>query len=590
MSAVSSRAVFLSYASQDATAAQRIADAMRAAGIEVWFDRDELVGGDAWDTKIRRQIKECALFVAVISAHTQARREGYFRLEWKLAALRTHTMADGTAFLLPVVSDDTREGDALVPEEFRAVQWTRLPAAAAPAAFCARVRMLLDAAAPQDPPSPAAPPAAPAPSPAKGRRRVPTGAWALAGLILIGAVSALAWLRRSPLTPPPPSGAALAPAAAHEKSLVVLPFENRSPDPANAFFADGVHEDVLANLSKVRELTVVPRLVAMRHRGSTQRPRDLGAELRVASLVTGTVQRVDRKVRVTLQLIDVRTEAAPWTWQRDFELKDADVMAIQTEMATAIASELRVVLSPQEKQVIARQPTQSVEAYDIYLRVRARRNSGGDLSLELFNDCERVLQRAVTLDRGFAEGWAELARCHSDFFHFGFDQTPARVAAANAAIETAQRLAPDAPEVILAQGEIRYRLHRDYAGALAAYERVLQLRPGLPEVHQTVAVVQRRQGKWREAIATSRKVVELGGPAQRGDVWPPLRRGARRDPSGRRARAHRFEPRLARHRWPARRPAGRRVRRMAGESHASRGGFRDDPWAAFYGGGFAWGP
>src|SRR5436189_4626999 len=120
-------AVFLSYASQDMLAARRIRDALDAAGIEVWFDQNELRGGDAWDQKIRRQIRECALFLPVISANTQARREGYFRIEWKLAAQRTHAFADGTPFLLPIVIDGTRDEVALVPEEFRAVQWTRLP-------------------------------------------------------------------------------------------------------------------------------------------------------------------------------------------------------------------------------------------------------------------------------------------------------------------------------------------------------------------------------------------------------------------------------------------------------------------------------
>src|SRR5882757_1211969 len=128
----SNKAVFLSYASQDAEAAKRICDALRAAGVEVWFDQSELRGGDAWDALIRKRIKECALFVPVISAATQARLEGYFRLEWKLAAQRTHTMAEAKPFLLPVVIDATHDGDAHVPEEFRAVQWTRLPAGGTP--------------------------------------------------------------------------------------------------------------------------------------------------------------------------------------------------------------------------------------------------------------------------------------------------------------------------------------------------------------------------------------------------------------------------------------------------------------------------
>jgi class 3 adenylate cyclase len=140
----SGKAVFLSYASQDAAAARRICEALRAANVEVWFDQSELRGGDAWDHKIRRQIKACALFVPIISANTQARREGYFRIEWKLAAQRTHAIADGVPFLLPVVIDATPEPAALVPAEFRDVQWTRLNRADDTAAFAQRVRDLVD--------------------------------------------------------------------------------------------------------------------------------------------------------------------------------------------------------------------------------------------------------------------------------------------------------------------------------------------------------------------------------------------------------------------------------------------------------------
>jgi hypothetical protein len=138
-----SGAVFVSYASQDLEAALRLCVAFRSVGIEVWLDQDELVGGDAWDAKIRAQIRACALFVPLISAATQSRREGYFRIEWKLAAQRSHAFAEGTPFLLPVVIDATRDPEALVPEEFRAVQRTRLPAGDAGPAVCARVKRLL---------------------------------------------------------------------------------------------------------------------------------------------------------------------------------------------------------------------------------------------------------------------------------------------------------------------------------------------------------------------------------------------------------------------------------------------------------------
>src|SRR5579863_4234207 len=138
-----SHGVFLSYASQDAEAAQKICEALRAAGIEVWFDQSELRGGDAWDQSIRKQIKTCALFLPVISHATHDRVEGYFRLEWKLGVDRSHLISADQAFLLPVVIDDTGDGDERVPDRFREVQWTRLPGGITPAAFVERVRRLL---------------------------------------------------------------------------------------------------------------------------------------------------------------------------------------------------------------------------------------------------------------------------------------------------------------------------------------------------------------------------------------------------------------------------------------------------------------
>ena len=137
------KAVFLSYASQDAEAAKCICEALRAAGVEVWFDQSELRGGDQWDANIRKQIRDCALFVPVISANTQARLEGYFRLEWKLAEDRSHLMAKGKPFIVPVTVDGMIERDAHVPDAFLAVQWTRLAGGEAAAVFGERVKSLL---------------------------------------------------------------------------------------------------------------------------------------------------------------------------------------------------------------------------------------------------------------------------------------------------------------------------------------------------------------------------------------------------------------------------------------------------------------
>ena len=185
------KAVFLSYAREDSEAARCIADALRAAGVEVWFDQSELRGGDAWDANIRQQIKECALFLALISTHTQARTEGYFRREWKLAVERTHDIADDTAFLIPVVIDDTTEAAARVPQKFREVQWTRLRPGANTAAFCGRLSNLLSGE--RGPRLPSAAPEMPRPGaaavPAKTRR------WLVAGIAGAVSVAALAlWI------------------------------------------------------------------------------------------------------------------------------------------------------------------------------------------------------------------------------------------------------------------------------------------------------------------------------------------------------------------------------------------------------------
>ena len=183
----SGKAVFLSYASQDAEAARQICDALRAAGVEVWFDQSELRGGDAWDQSIRRQIKTCALFVPIISGSTQARSEGYFRLEWKLADDRTHLMAKGTRFILPVCVDDTKDWDAVVPDSFTSVQWTRLPAGDGAGPFAERIRKLLAGENPEPSRSRPAPRDVDVAAPI-ARRQKPIWLWV--GLAMIVAVPA----------------------------------------------------------------------------------------------------------------------------------------------------------------------------------------------------------------------------------------------------------------------------------------------------------------------------------------------------------------------------------------------------------------
>jgi tetratricopeptide (TPR) repeat protein len=195
------RAIFLSSASQDAEAAGRVHDVLRAAGLEVWFDRSELRGGDAWDVSIRRQIRECALFVPIVSANTQRRTEGYFRLEWRLAEQRSHLMARGRPFLVPVVIDDTPESGAHVPDAFLDVQWTRLPGGHGDAAFAARLVQLVDGAiAAPAPASAVRPGATPSPVASTVRPVRPGRATRIAAVAILAAVAAVgyAWWQRGP--------------------------------------------------------------------------------------------------------------------------------------------------------------------------------------------------------------------------------------------------------------------------------------------------------------------------------------------------------------------------------------------------------
>src|SRR5215469_4766291 len=245
-------AVFLSYASQDAEAAKRICEALRAAGIEVWFDQSELRGGDAWDQSIRRQIKNCALFVPVVSRHTHDRAEGYFRLEWKLAVDRSHLIITNKAFLLPVVVDATAEDDENVPDKFREVQWTRLLAGETPPAFVERVQHLLSGETSTTTRAGAASGIVSAiggRSPASGwwRRFLPVATV----IVVLVAVAYVAVER--PWISKPAASAAFAPPP---HSVAVLPFVNMSGDKEQEYFSDGLTEELLNSLTRINELQV----------------------------------------------------------------------------------------------------------------------------------------------------------------------------------------------------------------------------------------------------------------------------------------------------------------------------------------------
>jgi TolB-like protein/Flp pilus assembly protein TadD len=505
--ATAGRAVFLSYAREDTPAAQRIADGLTSQGVEAWFDQSELRGGDAWDQKIRRQIKECALFMPIISSRTQARGEGYFRLEWKLAVERTHLMAEGVPFLAPVVVDETPEGAAIVPAEFLRVQWIRLPGALPTPQFVGQVKRMLAA------------PAQPAASPTRARTgAVPAGSGSRMGPIIAGVIVVLAvlgtiiFLRRPPApvaapTAAPAAAATSAPPAAQEavdaKSIAVLPFENMSEDKDNAFFTDGVHEDVLTNLSFIKDLHVTSRTSVMQYKGTTKSIKEIGRELGVAYVLEGSVRREGNKVRVTGQLIDARTDEHVWAKAYDRDLND--IFAIQGELAQAIADALQSVLSPATKELLTRRPTENTEAYDDYVKARQIRASR---FLGAQEESTTLLEAAVRLDPKFAQAWAELGSRRA-FAYFNDKKTDEQLRQAKDAIDTATALAPDDPAVIEGAGDFYYYAHRDYVRATEQYMRLAQLRPNDASVFESLGLIQRREGRFLEAIENLRRGMKL---------------------------------------------------------------------------------
>ena len=371
--AEASHAVFLSYASQDAEASSRICDALRAAGIEVWFDQSELRGGEAWDRQIRKQIHDCVLFIPVFSANAHARDEGYFRLEWKLAVDRSHLMAPDKTFLLPVVIDNTPQADERIPDRFRELQWSRVPDGRVPPAFIERVLRLLSRAEPAPgtvPTSLTAPTGRPSVRASRPRRALPAVAVAVAVLGALGYFAAdKLWISRKPISAPtPPAAQSAAPAAfaPPPHSIAVLPFVNMSGDRDQEYFSDGLTEEILNSLARINELQVSARTSSFSFKGTNADLATIAHKLNVASVLEGSVRRAGHTVRVTAQLNNSVTAYHLWSQTYDRDLKD--VLKLQTEIATAVADALKVTLLGDVAAKIEAGGTRNPAAFDAYIR------------------------------------------------------------------------------------------------------------------------------------------------------------------------------------------------------------------------------
>jgi TolB-like protein/class 3 adenylate cyclase/Tfp pilus assembly protein PilF len=335
-------------------------------------------------------------------------------------------------------------------------------------------------------------------------------AGALAGAVLALVVSSLVLFYRAPprtVTSTVSRGApSNVPVSIPEKSVAVLPFENLSKEKENAYFADGVQDEILTGLAKVADLKVISRTSTLQYKsGAPRNLREIGTALGVAHVLEGSVQRAGNRVRVNAQLVDARTDRQLWAQTFDRDL--ADVFAIQSEIAMAIARQLQARLSPGEKNAIERPPTGDITAFELYAQAKnvlAIRNAKANL-LEAVG----LLNQAVARDPSFFNAYCQLAHTHDRLYFLGYDHTPARLALAEAAIEIAFRLRPDAGEAHLARAQNLYRGYLDYDGALAELEVAAQTLPNDAGVFELRGYIQRRQGKQEEAVRSLERAIEL---------------------------------------------------------------------------------
>jgi TolB-like protein len=301
--------------------------------------------------------------------------------------------------------------------------------------------------------------------------------------------------------------------AAHkiDKSIAVLPFESRSDEKENAYFADGIQDDVLTNLSKIGDLKVISRTSVMPYRGKTSNVREIGKALGVATILEGSVRRIGNRVRVNVQLINADTDEH--IWAEDYDRDLTDVFAIQSDLAQKIAGELQAKLSPMEKSQIEHKPTQNGEAYlafvqghELFYRPDKFRSNT--------EKAEQLFEKATKLDPNFAEAFASLAWVE-DWMYHDFDPTPARKKKARAAAEEAIRLQPNLPEAHLALGFYHYYCERDYQTALDEFAIARLSLPNSAEVYMAIGAIERRQGKWVQSTANLERAASLSPK----DAW-----------------------------------------------------------------------
>lgn len=497
MTGPGSHAVFLSYASQDEVAARRICDALREAGIEVWFDQSELRGGDAWDHVIRQQIRDCALFMPVISANTAARPEGYFRLEWTLADQRTQMMGRSRTFVVPVGIDLAPEAKADVPDSFLRAQWTRLPEGVTPPDFCARIASLVGTPSPGIASQPATAAAATLPSKAQPRSR--TRGWlggaTITGVALLGAL--LAWYLwgtghgRGPRA----SGGDTNP----ERSVAVLPFTDMSEKHDQEYFSDGLAEELIDALTRIPDLRVPARTSSFSFKGKAATVGEIAQALGVSHVLEGSVRKSGDHLRIAAQL--VRADTGFHLWSQTYDRDEHDIFAVQDDIAHAVAEQLKLTLLGAGP---APQQSTNLEAHNLYLQARyvMDRDSIDDL-----NHAVSLFEQALAIDPQYAPAWAWLAFAQTRRTAQGAESTVASnqkaLVAAQRAIAIDPKLAE--PYIVLAISHIQSEFN--WTAAREALDKVAELDPHNALAEQTRGHVTQAIGRMSDALVDFRAAV-----------------------------------------------------------------------------------
>jgi len=331
----------------------------------------------------------------------------------------------------------------------------------------------------------------------KWMRRNPTSALLAASLIALAAAAGWIVWKSEFIRHPVISGVA------------VLPFENLSPDPDNAYFAEGIQDEILTRLAGIADLKVISRSSTQLYQSKPPNLREIAKQLGVANILEGSVQKAADQVRVNVQLINTQTDSH--LWAESYDRKLTDIFSVENEIAKRIAESLQAKLTGREEQALAVKPTNNPEAYDAYLRglaFEARYYSS--YSRDLIRKAVAFYERAVQVDPNFAIAWARLSRANGRIYFTLNDTTgPTARDAAKRALENAQKLAPNSPETLFALGYYQYWVLRDFAAAKSTFERVRKMLPGSSEVPIALGRVARRGGRWDESIAYSEQALTL---------------------------------------------------------------------------------